>query len=309
MKVFTEKMVSRTKERSSAGTDCTCRAVVPSASEMDEGGFSLVELMSGMAILMVMVTLMGVVFTSSNKVWTTGTGRAGNSTDGRAALAMLAHDLQYAVADGTNGVPQLTCYMGYDRNNLFSYGFTNSEICFVSLENDPSSTSPRTAEELEYYVLEDCTNPHSHTYSLYRGSWPPGNDLYSNPTTHCYYNPTWYQNRPPTNSPIARNVVGFAVYAMPYFATSDVRMYRSSDPYTDPSGSTVVSNRMPMYVDMYLEVLNDDDSVRAANMVSTYGSETDPTVLKFIEQNERRYSTRVYFLNQNGYNPRLSRSH
>ena len=74
------------------------------------GGFTLIELLSAMAILIMIVTMMTRIFVESERAWQLGVGRAEINTEGRAALNMIAHDLQYAVADNV-----LTFAMGRDR--------------------------------------------------------------------------------------------------------------------------------------------------------------------------------------------------
>jgi uncharacterized protein (TIGR02599 family) len=130
------------------------------AEDRARTGFSLIELLAAMAILMVIVVMMTTIFSNSDRVWDMGTGRANNCSDGRAAMNMMAHDLEYAVADDI-----LTFVIDYGpasqnavgRSDLTTYGFTNSEVCFVSFEQNLPEDAGRTAREVHYYVV--CARP------------------------------------------------------------------------------------------------------------------------------------------------------
>lgn len=120
------------------------------------------ELLCAMAILIIIVLMMSVIFTESDRSWTLGTNRVMNNASGRAMLDMIAHDLQYAVADN-----YLTFRMGQDRGDnggcYKTYNFINSEICMVSLEDDAAVASTqaeqRTACEVCYYVTQMTIPP------------------------------------------------------------------------------------------------------------------------------------------------------
>lgn len=275
-----------------------------------KAGFSLIELLAAMAILMVIVVMMTTIFSNSDRVWNLGTGRANNCSDGRAAMNLMAHDLEYAVADDI-----LTFAMANDRNSLKTYGFTNSEICFVSLEHDiapDTATNPgeskRTAREVHYYVLE-VTN---HIYGLWRGYY--SKEIYDSHTAHCYFNRTWHKTggasaetgapnpgRPSGGDFLAYNVVGMKVYAPgpPSGAPSSV-YYSDPKEYSRVQDKAFVTNRLPAYVDIFLEVLDESAMDRAADLAVSFGETGDET-REFIEKNVRRYTTRVYFDNRHGY--------
>ena len=113
----------------------------------NRSGFTLVELMTAMTILVVIVMMMTMIFNDADKIWYLGTGRTLNCISGRAAMNLLSHDLEYAVADDL-----LTFVMRQDKKLSQSYGFTNDEVCFVSLQND-SRDKARTAREVFYLSL------------------------------------------------------------------------------------------------------------------------------------------------------------
>lgn len=252
-------------------------------------GFTLIELLASIAILVVIVTMLGRIFTESDRAWTLGTNRSDNNLAGRAALGMLVHDLQYAIAD-----KQITFMAQKDRYNLKSYGFENDEVSFVSIQND-SEDGFRAAREIFYYVRENP--PASFRYELMRGYYSDAISAPTSAASHCYFNPNWYKNtadggvgRPGSSRFIAKNVAGFAVFAR----KPDGKLTR--DYY---SGAPAYTNRLPGYVDVCIELLNDRDARQAADLQARGLSYTN-----FVKDRVVRHVARVYFNNRDGYKER-----
>jgi hypothetical protein len=235
-----------------------------------------------MAILGILVVMMAQIFSESDKAWNNGTGRAFNNAEGRAALNMIVRDLELAVSDNI-----LTFKMDLDRNNIATYGFTNSEINFVSLQGDSSDTN-RTAREIQYWVNPDSTV--TGRYQLVRSEVSTAD----NPNNHCYHLPTWYADRATgfSYAVIAENVVGLAFYA------PDGSRYHESGA-GNPSGV-----RTPQYVDVFLEIMNERDMKLLRELGRTGPATFNPNqqkCLDFVERNARRYTGRAYFQNRQGY--------
>lgn len=258
-----------------------------------KSGFTLIELLASMTILMIIVWMMATIFTETDRAWNVGTGRAANNTEGRAALQLIKHDLQYAVADDI-----LTFQMGLDRNSVEPFGFACDEICAVSIQHDSSETNAvRAAREIHYYV-RPTTNAMGR-YELARGYFGPviSGAQYLN---HCYHNRNWWQTGGGAGRPagqiIAENVVGLAFYCPnPANPTEMIRAYDSAD--------AVNMDQLPPYLDVLLEVLNDREAEQAEQMIAS--GLPDQTVREFVEKNLRRHSTRVYFQNRHGYRSRF----
>ncbi|MFC1498796.1 PilW family protein [Verrucomicrobiota bacterium] len=259
----------------------------------NQAAFTLIELLVAMAVLMVIVAVVGMIFIESDRSWSLGTGRAENNAWGRAALNLMAHDLQYAVAC-SNEIRDVTNVISFliqnDRNSLKSYDCVNSEAAFVSLQHD-STVSDRTAREIYYWIRKMKDNGGSainNRYALIRGYYSDA--IVSNNTVHCYGTPNWCKNlgRPGANAVVAENVASLKFYAMAENGTL-------SDSYDSTSPAN--SNRLPEYVDIVLDVLNEDDSIKAASKWSN----DDADKAEFVDRNIRRYTTRVYFHNRHGY--------
>jgi prepilin-type N-terminal cleavage/methylation domain-containing protein len=249
-------------------------------------GFTLLELLASIAILGILVVMISQIFGESDKAWNSGTGRSVNNTEGRAALNMIMRDLELAVADNV-----LTFKMGLDRTNLVTYGFTNSEINFVSLKND-SKDGNRTAREIQYWVNMDPA--HTGRYQLVRSE--------VSDSLECYDNPRWYDQRVAgfSYAIVAENVVGLAFYAPDGSTTYDSLVtnqntYVNSPPFTP--------RNTPPHVDVYLEIMNERES-KQLNDLAGKGKKRDEDTLQcreFAERNARRYTGRAFFQNRQGY--------
>lgn len=253
------------------------------------GGFTLIELLSAVAILIIIVTMLGVIFTESDRAWTLGTNRSDANLAARAALDMIAHDLQYAVADSL-----LTFICTNDQDGLATYDFPCNQLTFVSIEND-SSDGNRAAREVYYFVrpMDADTNRFELVRGYYSGS------IISSSANHCYFNRDWCAPWSPDCLPrpnktisrhIAKNVAGFAVYA-PNVDGDITQTYYSGDPTNN--------NRLPEYVDVCIEMMADRVARQAADLRLRGLDYAD-----FVDRNAMRYSTRVYFHNRDGYRER-----
>lgn len=244
--------------------------------------------MAAMLILIIIVMMMVTVFNDAEKMWYLGTGRTMNCISGRAALNLITHDLEHAAADDVlSFVTRQDKYgLQFYSNALVKY----DEICFVSLQND-SADGCRTAREIFYYVTTNSALP----MNLMRGYYSAVISGTSN-TIHCYQAKNWYDvaGRPGNSRPIVEHVVGLS-----FMAPTNQNGYCGTDYYStncyNYSSNYRLSNSLPEYVDVFLEVLDELDAFKLSGVTNKSA---------FVEQNARRYSTRVYFHNRLGYKKR-----
>ena len=274
------------------------------ATRKAAAGFTLIELLAAVTILMIIVWVMARIFSETDRAWNLGTGRANNNVEGRAALQMMTHDLQYAVADRL-----ITFYMGENRDaTVKPFGFDPiDELCCVSIQND-SSDGNRAVTEVHYYMTEstNATGQGSGKYQLQRGIYTSAVSSNLTATLHCYHNRNWWKprsaggaGRPQGSQVIAENVAGLAFY---YPDPDDKgQMLRAGEDEYD-SADPLNNDELPDYVDVLLEVLNDREAEQVAQMQET--GLPDETIEEFVERNSRRYTTRVYFHNRHGYKDR-----
>ncbi|MBN1676459.1 MAG: prepilin-type N-terminal cleavage/methylation domain-containing protein [Kiritimatiellae bacterium] len=253
------------------------------------GGFTILELLCAMTVLLVIAVMMGNIFTDSNKAWKMGMGQAENNTSGRAAVDYIARDLAQAVAD-TN----LTFVIQPDRHGLNTYGMENDELCCVTVVRTPDDTEdPRSVEEVFYYVREmsDINGKAlKGRYELARGHYGAAisDDNYRD---HCYHDRKWWDGKRATGEVLVENVAGLRFYAY------DEAGLLAGEPFDDGYKSDQHDDVLPMCVDVFLEVLSSDDSIRASAL-------SGDDLKNFIERNAKRYTARAFFANRDGYRNR-----
>jgi hypothetical protein len=189
-----------------------------------------------------------------------------------------------------------------DKYGLKSYGLLNGEVCAVSLQHDSSGDAPRTAREVFYWVRRvGNSGVNRYRFELVRGYY--GKSISgANYQNHCYHNRNWYSTigRPGGQGVIAENVAGFKLFV----PDPDDPGAMTETFYSDPNLYPFASNdRVPEYLDIFLELLSEQDSIRVADMVLR-GDASDEEIQNFVEKKARRFTARVQFYNRAGYGPR-----
>lgn len=221
--------------------------------------FSLLELLVVVTILGMIITLTALLLGGGRK-----TGDSALSGDdliraGRTVMDNLVEDLRYAVADSN-----LT-FVVKDMETTDCYGMNCSEINLMALTSDGTGTG-RSVRAVQYWV-----EPVSNYFRLVRGC----REAADSP------DPNWHIDRPVDNSHkggVALYVAAFRAGAPDADGVMD-RRYLSAEN----------NNRLPAYVDIYLELL-DANSARQAG--SAPGSE------EFVDGRVVRFSARVAPLNR-----------
>ena len=134
--------------------------------------------------------------------------------------------------------------------------------------------------------MTNSSGPLPNRYELVRGI----HTIEIDETTNYYGNGNWYNElgRPDGNESgvVAENIAAFKLLA----ADTNVII---SDTYL----SIANGNVLPEYVDVCLEMLDERAARQAAELwASAHDKATD-----LVERNVRRYTTRVYFQNRDGY--------
>ena len=266
-------------------------------SHQNKSGFTLIELLASIAILMVIVWVLAAIFRESDRAWALGTGRVDNNIEGRAILQMMSHDLQYAISD-----ENMTFFLSdqdhptADGLGSDTYGHANSMLAFVTRSKDasPDSTGRKTraTRELIYYVrpLGDATPELEYQYRIMRSEF--AFQMLADASAHSYYNPNWHSVNSPDGNFAAENIVAFSAWVPNPDDPSE--MLRNYD-------SSAYSNRLPMFVDIFVEVLDDEKAEQLALIKADPMMSRTIDMDKFIEENARRYTRRVHFLNRIGY--------
>ena len=267
-------------------------------------GFSLIELLAAVTILMIIIIMMGMIFRETNRSWTIGIGRANNNTAGRAYLSQLKHDLQYMISDDMISFCAREDY-GVRGSNSVSYGHTNSEICFASLVHDSSSGTNRAVREIFYFV-----RPMHNAYNivvgheLARGYYDK--EIEIDPKNHCYWKTNWYEDaslgglgRPPNSQTVAENIAALSFWCPMVSPDNSTPLTKQYYTHWTHASATNGYGVMPLWVDLYVEVMNPDDARQASAM--EYNGLPTETVQSFVEKKARRYTARVFLANRAGY--------
>ncbi len=242
--------------------------------------FTLIELLASLALLSIIVLLLGKVFGNSSRIWKLGNKKVESNISGRVAMEMITRDLSMALIGGVSNAPTLR--LQSDKDSFLGGKPESDRLGFVTLNQiaiTTNSFNERDFKQVLYRIIPDPAR--TGRYSLishYLRS--RDNDDFDSVTNLTWWTDWMTHNLTEANSGvIAENVRNFEVFV----ADSNGVVYSDYD-------SSV--RGIPLYVDLYLEVLGDEDAERA----SIRGG-LDPLVVRAT----RRYQTRVYLNNRQGY--------
>ncbi len=245
-------------------------------------GFTFIEMLAVITILMGILIFIGMIYSEVDRVWFLGTDSAKSSTLGRAAIDLIAHDLRTTVTD-TN----MAFYFDFDRETNTTYGVGNHELMFVAIPTDLNNSN-RCAVQIGYWV-RTLTNRYLR-HELVRGYVCITNpDAFS--PDHCYDNPSWFLEpdvivrRSNFCAVVAEQVAAFRLLGM------------TTGGLTLAYNSMSNEHQLPVFLDVYLELLPERHAQRSADMV-----ERGLNITNYVEQHTRRFTTRVHF------NQRFSRN-
>jgi len=283
-------------------------AAVASSRVRSKGGFTLVEILASMAVLLVLVALMGRLFSDATKTWTLATRRADANMEARAVLDFIARDIQQAVADDVLGFR-----LSSEDKEVFGtggLGWMNDAMWFVSLNNDPDSGAPRAAREVRYYVtdMEDLSGVvMKGRYKLMRAT----------KTEHatCYSKYRFWDDWASTSGAsvvIAENVASFEVWCMGVSNSPTGPVYKNLGSYNTPSeaippwyyGSQNVwargyqYHKLPAYVEILFTKMDEPDAIRAAEM---FKGGNQAGARDYVNLNAKRHEIRINLQNRTGY--------
>lgn len=273
-------------------------------SSRNQRGFTLIELLAAMGILTILVLLMARVFAETTNMWSTGTQRVTSASEGRVIMDFLVREMSMAIADDI-----VTFKLNSDedaRFGVFSYGAGSDEVAFVAMIRPGSSNWRRTANQFVYFVApmvdenrQEIPNRYRlvrtrRTTTLYNNESNRELGPYGRPPA-VTGNPLWWHEMEPdwqeTGNPalrsletIAENVAAFEVWAWS----------ASGNNYRFSYDSTAEDNLLPLWVDIYLELLGEEESIQAAALWDA----DEERAREFVEANAQRFTARVHFPNR-----------
>jgi len=248
----------------------------PGSWRMRRAGFSLVEVLAALTVLSVMVMLLGRLFNDSSTAWTTGTRRAALDSSARATLDFLSYEIGQAIVDDL--IP-LVVETNKTENAL---GVESDVIRLVSLSNKAeqrSGTTYRDSQALVYFVNTTITNETA-------GLWRRVSEKFTSgvPLAQAYAgDPAWLSS-PLTTIGYDANVISPEVIRLKASVTT-------TNIITHTDGYDSHKHGLPMWLDLYLELMTEQDVMRAALLSESERAD-------YIRQKARRYSGRIYLQNR-----------
>jgi hypothetical protein len=268
-----------------------------------------------MAVLMIIVLMLTRVFRDATSAWTIGTRQMEDNVNGRAVLDFIARDISQAMISGEN------CSFRLRSSAIETYpglwGNRADTLCFVSFSGDPAPTK-REAEEIVYFVtpMYQKAGPQlPYRFALRRAL-----RNVVGTTLTCYSKKYWWEDVDVTGNSepvIAENIVTFIVwctgsevnaagkveywpglYDYNTLGDEELIVYPWLPPWYDKAKSLrYMKGKLPVYIDLYLETLGDEAATKAAQLFNA-GLTAQGT--NFVNQNVRKYYTRVSFVNRTG---------
>ncbi len=211
-----------------------------------------------MGIVTMLVLMIANMFQEVSASCSIGTQSAERNTAGRAGVDFIARELSQAVAGPIEALNPNPAYPAIQFQLL-----NGNELRFVALSGDLENGG-RVLRAAMFEQANNCL------WYFTTNAIDPYND---DPAGWSFANAQM----------LITNVTDF--YLTAYTNANDLINKQNSTPDYD---SLAASNRLPVCVDIYLEVLGNDDAKKAA-------AGGGPA---FINRNARRYTTRVYFHNR-----------
>jgi prepilin-type N-terminal cleavage/methylation domain-containing protein len=264
-------------------------------------GFTLIELLAAMSVLVLITLMMARVYTDTTKMWELGTRRVVSAAEGRAVMDFLVRELAMAVADDV--VAFRTVSPGMDSESFIygveTYGAEADEIFFTAMVRRSNRYFRRTANQYAYFVtqmVDENDEPMPNRFRLVRTRKTRAMFLTPvNRQSSAYVNDEWWLEQVPilpefsggrhTVETVAENVAAFEIWSYSENAGGYVSNYRSR----------MQGNRLPVWADIYLEILSEKDAIRAADL---FESGSDMEARAFVDNQARRYMARVFFANR-----------
>lgn len=249
-------------------------------------GFTIIELLASMAILIIMVLALSRIFGAGADAWRNGNKRIESNNSGRSAMEFMSRELSGLIVS-----PQRPTLLQQSDADSF-LGMDSDRLTFVTLSHTAefrtnTSTKYRDVQQVHYEVApmyDEYTKLFlTNRYALYRFvTENAGAASFS-----AYRDTKWLAdmdqqtpNFSGSGAVLAENVRNFEVFITPVGETEP-----QSDYDYDKDGP-------PGTIDIYLEVLAEADSIKGSLM---------PNNQAFLNAATRRYATRIYFQNRAGY--------
>jgi prepilin-type N-terminal cleavage/methylation domain-containing protein len=262
-------------------------------------GFTLIELLAAMTILVFIILMMTRLFSDATSAWTLGAKRITTATEGRAVMDFMVNELTQAVADD-----MLTFKLSSSVNfGVGAYGAESDELYFGAVVQSGTGGNKRNLDQFAYFIapmLDEQENVLPNRYrlvrtrrtaSMYTSQVNRDNSIYKRKDWWVRMNPRagYIEEADPNGNgqgseTIAENIAAFEVWAWS----------EANDSYVPDYDSRDHDDMLPLWVDIYLEMLSEEDAER----MSILWPVDQQAALDFLAANVKRFTTRVFFPNR-----------
>jgi prepilin-type N-terminal cleavage/methylation domain-containing protein len=298
-------------------------------------GFTLVELLISIAILVSIVLILTSLITAVSKAWASGEQQVSEFQDGRAILELISRELSQAVISSSLQFVQNPSIANFPKNQNLRSGSDS-----IFWQAPASSTTSGNLAEIGYCLVEDHNNSGGDVYQLKRFYVPPTDttnyQIFASPNQPTDTSAPWVTNyftvvppapAPPLANPIASGVLAFWVRCfdcngdlIPWLSGAPPMKFNSAAHFQlaapGQSGSfkyinaslTARANLLPATVELTIVTL-DAQSFRKGPSIPAQNAQGIPDDLPTISnlfsqalitnsiRNARTFSTRVNLVN------------
>ena len=250
-------------------------------------GFTIIELLTGMTLLVIMVLFLSRIFTDASSMWRLGNKRVESSFDGRAALDFMSREVAATISDSV-----LSLRMFSDATNLHN-GVSADFLAFITADHNPltaagNANRHRQVKQVIYWVdnmrrIDETGAIIPNRYRIRRSevlSQDAG-------AFRCYTDKDWWDRSSNSGAWSAADIIAENVRTLEFlvYDRTGVSRFNYDSQIHGP----------PAWVDIVVELLGEDDAIRVAQMpVGNVATE-------MADRAARRYFQRVYFNNSPGY--------
>lgn len=248
-------------------------------------GFTLIELLAAMTILTIMVLLISRLFADSTRLWKVGTKRIESNTDGRAVVDFMVREISAALCDGVNG--PLGLKLDSDSHNAFGMRPDTLYFCTSAqtAERRGTTSSPkdyRQVSQVIYSLMKmeaaDNSDYTDDRYRIVRAGMERLGGSYT-----CYDSGGFPQG--------SYSIAGLNPQTLAEnIRTLEFWVYDTNGVSIADFDSSI--HGRPAYVEVYLEMLGQDDAIKASLMSGSVQAD-------YCNRMARRYVGRAY-LHANG---------
>ncbi len=252
-------------------------------------GFTAIELVTALTILMGITAMLGIILARGNRIWSDSTEAARTRQAGRRVLELLTRDLESSVTDEL--FPLLVDASDPD---LHIGEYISSRLRFVTLGTIgyDGMAQQRVASAVGYWI-EPTQIPNAGGFTLVRGTLHQTNVHVEAADDNLYWQTNIFDYVEDHDHPFAESEpIANHVSALRIFWPADEQVRELADDYTYDSREH--TNRPPPFLDIFLELLTPSDARQLARL-------TEPDrQAAFVDQRAIRYTTRVALGNRWG---------